>query len=81
MVWYGGCRVNTVGVIKRGKELFKGHWERIVGFNTFLPRGYEIELPSVAMPPEQQPAGKPPVEFDQAINYVNKIKVGSRQSS
>mmetsp|Transcript_2091 Transcript_2091/g.7479 ORF Transcript_2091/g.7479 Transcript_2091/m.7479 type:complete len:1018 (-) Transcript_2091:188-3241(-) len=63
-------RVNTTGVIKRVKELFKGHWELIVGFNAFLPKGYEIELP----PQEQQNASKPPVEFDQAINYVNKIK-------
>eukprot|EP00958_Prasinococcus_capsulatus_P016239 scaffold1786_cov398-Prasinococcus_capsulatus_cf.AAC.30 len=65
-------RVNTTGVIKRVKELFKGHWELIVGFNAFLPKGYEIELP----PQEQQNASKPPVEFDQAINYVNKIKEG-----
>jgi histone deacetylase complex regulatory component SIN3 len=34
-------------------------------------QGYEIEMP---LEDEQKP--KQPVEFDQAINYVNKIKVG-----
>lgn len=99
------------------KELFAGHRELILGFNTFLPKGYEIEMPledeqkasvvcatavnlpmlcaascatmpcccslpacrmAVVVPHEAtwsclQP--KQPVEFDQAINYVNKIKV------
>lgn len=32
-------------------------------------------------PPAQQMMNKQPVEFDQAINYVNKIKVGCVQSS
>lgn len=31
-------------------------------------------------PPAQQIANKQPVEFDQAINYVNKIKVRSSRS-
>ena len=35
-------------------------------------QGYEIEMP---LEDEQKP--KQPVEFDQAINYVNKIKVGA----
>ena len=37
-------------------------------------QGYEIEMP---LEDEQKP--KQPVEFDQAINYVNKIKVGDMQ--
>ncbi|KAG1666398.1 hypothetical protein FOA52_006507 [Chlamydomonas sp. UWO 241] len=32
-------RINTAGVIKRVKALFKGHRELILGFNTFLPKG------------------------------------------
>ncbi|KAK9865821.1 hypothetical protein WJX84_003538 [Apatococcus fuscideae] len=60
-------RINTEGVIERVKELFAGHRELILGFNTFLPKGYEITLP-----PEEE--RKTAVEFDQAINYVNKIK-------
>jgi Paired amphipathic helix repeat len=31
-------RVDTAGVILRVKELFKGHRELILGFNTFLPK-------------------------------------------
>eukprot|EP01018_Ginkgo_biloba_P002349 Gb_35988 [translate_table: standard] len=63
-------RIDTAGVIARVKELFKGHRGLILGFNTFLPKGYEITLP---LEEEPQPK-KQPVEFDQAINYVNKIK-------
>ncbi|CAM6050285.1 unnamed protein product [Sphagnum compactum] len=72
-------RIDTAGVIERVKELFKGHRALILGFNTFLPEGYEITLPeeettatATATTSEQQK--KQPVEFDQAINYVNKIK-------
>lgn len=61
------CRIDTDGVIVRVKELFKGHHDLILGFNTFLPKGYEITL-------EEGPK-RQPVEFHQAINYVNKIKV------
>lgn len=32
------CRINTEGVIQRVKDLFKGHKELILGFNTFLPK-------------------------------------------
>ena len=32
------CRVDTAGVIVRVKDLFKGHRELILGFNTFLPK-------------------------------------------
>ncbi|KAE9597058.1 putative transcription regulator Others family [Lupinus albus] len=63
-------RTNTAGVIARVKELFKGHRELILGFNTFLPRRYEITLPLE----DDQPPPKKPVEFEEAINFVNKIK-------
>ncbi len=131
------CRIDTTGVIHKVKQLFKGHRELILGFNTFLPKvspkvafgtvrhaglsavfntstvplqGYEIELARVSDDEEEEDpvsgsvspiqlrfpcAGtcergysdkltngpccfqstKQPVEFDQAINYVNKIKV------
>lgn len=100
--------MDTAGVIVRVKELFVGHRELILGFNTFLPKGYEIEMPledepkasliclsacdlqsclsqhalqTPQHPPcvpheaSHLPSQKQPVEFDQAINYVNKIKV------
>ncbi|XP_027359740.1 paired amphipathic helix protein Sin3-like 4 isoform X4 [Abrus precatorius] len=63
-------RIDTAGVIARVKELFKGHRDLILGFNTFLPKGYEITLPLE----DEQPLLKKPVEFEEAINFVNKIK-------
>uniref|UniRef100_A0A1D1YVS6 Paired amphipathic helix protein Sin3-like 3 n=2 Tax=Anthurium amnicola TaxID=1678845 RepID=A0A1D1YVS6_9ARAE len=62
-------RIDTAGVIERVKELFRGHRNLILGFNTFLPKGYEITLP-----PEEEYQQKKPVEFEEAINFVNKIK-------
>ena len=41
--------IDTPGVIARVSHLFKGHPELIVGFNTFLPPGYKIEI-AVSMP-------------------------------
>jgi paired amphipathic helix protein Sin3a len=38
------CRIDTPGVINRVSNLFKGHPDLIVGFNTFLPPGYKIEV-------------------------------------
>jgi hypothetical protein len=32
------CRIDTAGVIARVKELFRGHKELVLGFNTFLPK-------------------------------------------
>uniref|UniRef100_A0A674PCW0 Paired amphipathic helix protein Sin3a n=1 Tax=Takifugu rubripes TaxID=31033 RepID=A0A674PCW0_TAKRU len=114
--------IDTPGVINRVSQLFKGHPDLIMGFNTFLPPGYKIEvqtndlqgppqggphtpihspahtptsqpspsIPAYASPrsPTVQPhtpvsstpsSGPPfqnnqPVEFNHAINYVNKIK-------
>uniref|UniRef100_A0A1B6LK83 Paired amphipathic helix protein Sin3a n=1 Tax=Graphocephala atropunctata TaxID=36148 RepID=A0A1B6LK83_9HEMI len=36
--------IDTPGVIDRVSSLFNGHPELIVGFNTFLPPGYKIEV-------------------------------------
>ncbi|PIN18039.1 Histone deacetylase complex, SIN3 component [Handroanthus impetiginosus] len=63
-------RIDTSGVILRVKELFKGNRDLILGFNAFLPKGYEITLP-----PEDEPfLRKKPVEFEEAMSFVNKIK-------
>ncbi|XP_071735041.1 paired amphipathic helix protein Sin3-like 2 isoform X1 [Rutidosis leptorrhynchoides] len=62
-------RIDTTGVIARVKELFKGHNNLIFGFNTFLPKGYEITVIE-----EDEVAPKKTVEFEEAINFVNKIK-------
>lgn len=60
-------------MIARVKELFKGHNNLIFGFNTFLPKGYEITLIE-----EDEALPKKTVEFEEAINFVNKIKVLSK---
>ncbi|OMO54973.1 Paired amphipathic helix [Corchorus olitorius] len=64
-------RIDAAGVIGREKELFKGYPDLIWGFNTFLPKEYEIRLPPEY---EKQPPQKKRMEFDEAINFVNKIK-------
>jgi paired amphipathic helix protein Sin3a len=131
--------IDTPGVIGRVSNLFKGHPDLIMGFNTFLPPGYKIEvvtsdstqhtvtvtgpatlqslapqapvqpslststapsLPHTSFPPLSMMVTQPPsaqtvaavaaavasasqpqsqsvqqpVEFNHAINYVNKIK-------
>lgn len=38
------CSIDTPGVITRVSNLFRGHPDLIVGFNTFLPPGYKIEV-------------------------------------
>ncbi|KEH43988.1 paired amphipathic helix protein [Medicago truncatula] len=35
-------RIDTGGLVERVKVLLKGHTNLILGFNTFLPKGYEI---------------------------------------
>ncbi|KAJ9540584.1 hypothetical protein OSB04_027090 [Centaurea solstitialis] len=62
-------RIDTTGVIARVKELFKGHNNLIFGFNTFLPKGYEITVID-----EDETPPKRTVEFEEAISFVNKIK-------
>ncbi|ONM30585.1 Paired amphipathic helix protein Sin3-like 3 [Zea mays] len=57
-------RIDTNGVIVRVKTLFNGYPELILGFNAFLPKGYAIKLQEE----------KKPVDFVEAINFVNKIK-------
>ncbi|CAA7020729.1 unnamed protein product [Microthlaspi erraticum] len=60
-------RVTTEGVIERIKVLFKGYTDLLLGFNTFLPKGYRIILPE-----EEKPKIK--VDFKDAIGFVTKIK-------
>nr|GEZ00003.1 paired amphipathic helix protein Sin3-like 2 isoform X1 [Tanacetum cinerariifolium] len=44
------------------------HNNLIFGFNTFLPKGYEITDVEDDEPPKRS------VEFEEAISFVNKIK-------
>jgi len=36
--------VDTIGVINSVRKLFHGYNNLILGFNTFLPEGYKIEM-------------------------------------
>ncbi|CAN4079305.1 unnamed protein product [Withania somnifera] len=63
-------RIDTAGVIARVKDLFKGHPRLILGFNTFLPKGFEITLND-----EDEAPPKKTVQFEEAISFVNKIKM------
>lgn len=60
--------LDTHGVIKRVKELFKGENDLILSFNQFLPVGYKIKVP--------KPLPKP-IESDPAVNvnHASKIKL------
>eukprot|EP00040_Diaphanoeca_grandis_P026119 m.145798 g.145798 ORF g.145798 m.145798 type:complete len:319 (+) comp30455_c0_seq1:246-1202(+) len=42
---FKSSNIDTPGVIHRVSQLFEGHPDLIVGFNTFLPTGYKIEVP------------------------------------
>eukprot|EP00536_Pseudo-nitzschia_multiseries_P004770 jgi/Psemu1/295691/fgenesh1_pm.82_\ len=63
-------QIDTPGVIRRVSNLFQGNRRLVLGFNTFLPEGYRIELPDGDGPPQ---SGQP-LEFDHAIKYVTNIK-------
>lgn len=64
-------RIDTTGVISKVKELFEGNRDLILGFNAFLPKGCEITIP-----PEDEPFLKrKPVEFGEALDFVNRIRV------
>ena len=65
-------RIDTTGVIARVKDLFRGHNNLIFGFNTFLPKGYEITVIK-----EEDAPPKRSVEFEEAISFVTKIKARS----
>ena len=72
-------RIDTEGVIKRVKKIFKGHRDLILGFNQFLPRGHEIRVEDIEKEEREEAnrqaqGQKPQVEFVHAISYVNKIK-------
>ena len=76
-------KIDTQGVVDLVKTLFKGHKDLLLGFNTFVPSGYEIRVGGPAQkkadskkkpPSKASKKDKKPIEFNQAISYVNKIK-------
>jgi paired amphipathic helix protein Sin3a len=74
-------KIDTKGVVDMVKSLFKGHKDLLLGFNAFVPQGYEIRVEDLRKggkagdkAPKKGAKKKQPIEFNQAINYVNKIK-------
>ena len=70
--------INMPGVIEQVKNLFRGYNQLILGFNTFLPEGYKIELTQ-----EEQDY---PEACDSSIMKPNqpnyhKVKQASKQAS
>jgi len=60
--WLPTClySIDTPGVIARVSDLFKGHNSLILGFNTFLPPDYKIEVVTEPIPrPQPVPAAAP----------------------
>jgi len=54
--------IDTPGVIRRVAALFHGNKRLVLGFNTFLPEGYRIELPLDGSPfPVYREPGRPGV--------------------
>ncbi|AAB61109.1 F20P5.23 gene product [Arabidopsis thaliana] len=66
---FRGQRAKTCDVISKVKELFKGQPELLLGFNTFLPTGFEITLSDDELTSNSKFA-----HFDEAYEFVNKVK-------
>ncbi|KAK3764797.1 hypothetical protein RRG08_046433 [Elysia crispata] len=67
--------IDTPGVINRVSNLFKGHPDLIVGFNTFLPPGYKIEVQCETInvhQPGQQVMSIAALAQSQAVSNVNR---------
>ncbi|CAL9216134.1 unnamed protein product [Arabidopsis halleri] len=63
-------RVDRLGVIIRMKELLKEHKELLLGFNTFMPKGFRITL----LPDDhEQPSQKEP-DFKDALTFITKVQ-------
>ncbi len=54
-------------VIRRVRELFDGHHDLIIGFNTFIPQGYRMESPLTS----SRPTGVPVQQV--APGYPNEV--------
>ncbi|KAK7386925.1 hypothetical protein VNO78_27301 [Psophocarpus tetragonolobus] len=63
MIDYKNDRIDVVVLIEKVEAILKEHRDLILGFNKFLPKGYQILLPS---------KGKP--QMEDALNYLNKVQ-------
>ena len=60
-------------MIRRVRELFRGYPELIIGFNTFLPEGYEIRQEDIMGLEEDHP-GKGPRQSSTSTSASNPAK-------
>ncbi|CAJ1939993.1 unnamed protein product [Sphenostylis stenocarpa] len=63
MTYFRIHRIDVGTVVEQVGEILRCHDDLILGFNKFLPKGYEILLP---------PKGA--VQMEDAVKYVQKIK-------
>ena len=73
--------IDTQKVIEQVSRLLHGHQTLILGFNTFLPQGYKIEVrqPHYMTGMQKNPTqankdGKAAPELDRVYSFVSKIK-------
>ncbi|MCL7032823.1 hypothetical protein MKW94_013144 [Papaver nudicaule] len=66
---FNAQRIDTTGVLALVKDLFKGHRDLILGFNTFLTKVYEINLPLDM----DEPLAKKSVEQEK---LKNRMEIG-----
>ena len=70
MSWNIPYRINPVGVIERVRELSKWYPSLILGFNAYLPNGYEIMLND-----EEKTSLKNATNYEEERHFVENIKV------
>ncbi|KAI5437268.1 hypothetical protein KIW84_023403 [Lathyrus oleraceus] len=68
---YRAQRIEDSDLRDKMKEIFEGERDMILRLNTFLPIGYEIKLPFE----DEQSQRKKHVKMEDAIRFLNKIKV------
>ncbi len=75
--------IDTPGVIQRVSDLFKGHDNLILGFNTFLPPGFKIEVQKATIKPQKskQPLTKSKRSLQKKKDRRTKTSAPSDSSS
>ncbi|CAG5127146.1 unnamed protein product [Candidula unifasciata] len=72
--------IDTPGVVNRVSNMFRGHPDLIVGFNTFLPPGYKMEVHCGSInvhQPGQQVMSITALALLQAVSTVNRVSAPS----
>lgn len=68
------CRIRVHEVKDKVVNLFCGHDDLLLGFNMFLPEEHKITIPVHKPLP---PPALPPVQLNEAVQFVNQIKVNA----